>query len=258
MNPNARNTNSSDTAHVQGVDATRGGLIKATIGAALVAGAILTFIWLPADIWIPAEYGIDPTGVGYKLGLKDMGHIKNKLHIEADKDAAAQAAARASTASTTNADINRRLDQIQAQLDAIAKKVGVSLPVGTQQAAPSTDAKNSTAIANNQDTPNSWLHENEYTLEPGQGFEVKLVMEDAAIAEYEWTANGAVVNHDTHADGNNGESISYEKGRSVPGKKGRLVAAFAGQHGWYWKNRNNAAVVIKLRTRGAYSGIVIP
>ena len=49
---------------VQGIEATSGGLIRSTLMAGGAALAILTFFWLPA------EYGVDPTGVG---GLMDDG-----------------------------------------------------------------------------------------------------------------------------------------------------------------------------------------
>ena len=103
----------------------------------------------------------------------------------------------------------------------------------------------------------TWLDELNYTLEPGEGIEIKLVMEEGAVAEFEWTANGAVVNHDTHGDGS-GESISYEKGRSVPEQAGTLTAAFTGNHGWFWRNRTDDDVVLTLRTRGNYTGMVLP
>ena len=92
---------------------------------------------------------------------------------------------------------------------------------------------------------------------PGEGIEVKLVMNKGELAEFEWNANGKIVNHDTHGDGN-GQSISYEKGRAVPEKAGELKAAFTGNHGWYWQNRMADPVVITLRTRGAYSKVVQP
>lgn len=44
---------------------------------------------------LPAEYGIDPTGVGRALGLTQMGEIKTRLAKEALADAAADAAAAA-------------------------------------------------------------------------------------------------------------------------------------------------------------------
>ena len=50
--------------------------------AAGAAGAILVLFWLPA------EYGIDPTGVGRLTGLTEMGEIKQQLAAEAEADAA--------------------------------------------------------------------------------------------------------------------------------------------------------------------------
>ena len=82
MQSKANEDASTRSSHVQSVNATSSGLVKATLGAAAAAGAILTFVWLPA------EYGIDPTGVGHVLGLTEMGHIKEQLHAEADADAA--------------------------------------------------------------------------------------------------------------------------------------------------------------------------
>jgi len=59
------------------------------------------------------------------------------------------------------------------------------------------------------------------------------------------------VNFDTHGDGN-GNSISYEKGRGVPEDEGELVAAFTGNHGWFFRNRNDSTVMVILRTSGDY------
>ncbi|MCG8691913.1 MAG: transmembrane anchor protein [Minwuiales bacterium] len=89
------------------------------------------------------------------------------------------------------------------------------------------------------------------TLSPGQGTEIKLVMDKGAQARFEWTANGGLLNYDTHGDGG-GQSISYEKGRGVPGDEGLLVAAFNGNHGWFWRNRTKQDVTLTLRTNGAY------
>ena len=52
-------------------------LFKSTIIAVLVAGILLLLVILPA------EYGVDPTGVGDFLGLKKMGEIKVSLEKEA-------------------------------------------------------------------------------------------------------------------------------------------------------------------------------
>ena len=55
-------------------------LIKSTIFASLSAILIL-FTGV-----LPAEYGIDPTGVGRVLGLTEMGEIKRELAEEAEAD----------------------------------------------------------------------------------------------------------------------------------------------------------------------------
>ncbi len=64
-------------------------LVRSTLIALVVAVALLVTVVLPA------EYGIDPTGVGRVLGLTRMGEIKTRLAKEAAADAAADAAAAA-------------------------------------------------------------------------------------------------------------------------------------------------------------------
>lgn len=52
-------------------------LVRSLAITALVAGVIVVTIVLPA------EYGVDPTGVGQALGLKEMGEVKQQLELEA-------------------------------------------------------------------------------------------------------------------------------------------------------------------------------
>ena len=56
-------------------------LLRSTIIAALSAVVILVTVVLPA------EYAIDPTGIGSALGLTEMGEIKQELAEEAARDA---------------------------------------------------------------------------------------------------------------------------------------------------------------------------
>ena len=55
-------------------------LIRSTAIAAASAVAILVTVVLPA------EYNIDPTGIGGVLGLSEMGEIKAQLAEEAEAD----------------------------------------------------------------------------------------------------------------------------------------------------------------------------
>jgi hypothetical protein len=63
---------------------------------ALAVAVVLLF-----TVVLPAEYGIDPTGVGRVLGLTRMGEIKVRLAKEAAADAAADAAEAAAAEDTT-------------------------------------------------------------------------------------------------------------------------------------------------------------
>ena len=56
-------------------------LVRSTL-LALVGAAVLLL-----TVVLPAEYGIDPTGVGDVLGLKRRGEIKTQLAEEASTDA---------------------------------------------------------------------------------------------------------------------------------------------------------------------------
>ena len=91
-------------------------------------------------------------------------------------------------------------------------------------------------------------------LQPGEGAEIKLAMKSGQRAQFSWSAQGGAVNFDTHGDGG-GQSISYEKGRSVPADDGEIEAAFDGNHGWYWRNRGDAPVTVVVRVRGQYTDI---
>lgn len=89
------------------------------------------------------------------------------------------------------------------------------------------------------------------TLTPGEGTEYKLTMEEGAVATFAWSSDGGPINFDTHGDGS-GNSISYEKGRGVPEDEGELEAAFTGNHGWFFRNRNDNEVTVVLRIGGDY------
>lgn len=199
-------------------------LVRSTIIAAIIALVLLV------TVVMPAEYALDPTGAGRVLGLTEMGEIKQQLAEEAAADAAAQRVA------------------VQTQTEAPAP-ASVE-PAASAEAAP--DAKPSPeesapATANESE----WKDEVRFVLTPGQGTEFKLTMNEGAIARFSWESEGGPVNFDTHGDGG-GRSISYEKGRGVPEDEGELEAAFTGNHGWFFRNRNNNDVTVVLRTGGDY------
>lgn len=64
-------------------------LLRSTLIAAAVAAALLVTVVLPA------EYGVDVTGIGRVLGLTQMGETKRQLAAEAEADARADSVATA-------------------------------------------------------------------------------------------------------------------------------------------------------------------
>ncbi len=196
-------------------------LLRSTAIALVAAGVIL------ATIVLPAEYGIDPTGVGGLLGLTQMGEIKAQLAAEATADAED-----AVPAGPTDPD------------------TPTSAPASASASEPKPEPPPEPAAAESALPTRS----DEFTIDlaPGQGTEIKLAMRKGDEAEFEWTAHGDLLNFDLHGSGE-GQKISYEKGRGVPEADGVLTAAFDGFHGWFWRNRTDAPVKLTVRTSGAYT-----
>ena len=209
-------------------------LLKSTLLAIAVAAVLLVTTVLPA------EYGIDPTGIGRALGLTQMGEIKTQLAQEAAADTAP-----AEALPPPAPDQSARIAALEAQLAAATARLAAV-------AAPSSAAAPDTTAAPAPAAVPAWRDEITIVLTPGHGIEYKLVMKANAEAEYEWSVDGGSVNFDTHGDGG-GKSISYEKGRGAVADRGVLKAAFDGNHGWFWRNRSKADVTLTLRTRGDYT-----
>ncbi|HML83481.1 MAG TPA: transmembrane anchor protein [Thiomonas arsenitoxydans] len=211
---------------------TTGKLLRSTALAALIAGGLLVTTVLPA------EYGIDPTGIGRALGLTPMGEIKMSLAAEA----------RAGEQAAMPKPVAPPVDIAPAASAAVPP---VSAPAPTVAAAPTPAPVTSERAVGRQDTMT-------VTLKPGQGAEVKLTMNKDSLVRYQWTSAGGGVNFDTHGDPFDAPKNFYHgygKGRNQPGDKGELVAAFDGKHGWFWRNRTGSNVTVTLKTEGDYAKI---
>lgn len=184
-------------------------LLKSTIIAAVSAVVILVTVVLPA------EYGIDPTGVGRAIGLAEMGEIKTQLAEEAEADRLLDAAA----------------DEQSSLLDDF-----LGLFVG---AAHAQEAE-------------VWRDEVTFTLAPGDSAEWKLVMTEGQAAEYRMLVEGGRVNFDLHGHGS-GQSVTYERGRGSSGSEGTIIADFDGEHGWFWRNRDSSDLTVTVQVRGEYA-----
>ena len=205
-------------------------LVRSTIIAAIVA------LFLLVTVVMPAEYALDPTGAGRLLGLTEMGEIKEQLAEEAAADEAAQMVAVKSSVDQKTPEVKEPV------VDEAVEEPSPSPEVEVAPAEPAPEPE----IAEPQ-----WQDEVRVVLTPGEGTEFKLTMEEGATARFSWVSEGGPINFDTHGDGG-GQSISYEKGRGVPEDEGELVAAFTGNHGWFFRNRNDNNITLVLRTGGDY------
>lgn len=182
-----------------------GRLLRSLAISLVVAGAILVAFVLPA------EYGVDPSGIGRVLGLTEMGETKMRLAREDAAPAPQQPAA--------------------------------SGAVARQPADDGASVRSDVT---------------EIRLGPGRGKEIKLDMRKGATVAYAWNTSGGAVDYDTHADSPTIKYHGYAKGTASSADSGRVVAAFDGRHGWYWRNRGADTVVLVLRTRGNYQDLKRP
>jgi len=187
-----------------------GKLIKSTLLAICIAAIILVTAVLPA------EYGIDPIGVGEMLGLTRMGEIKTSLAQEAAEEE------------------NLKAPDHQSQQE---PEVGLEKEVPEAE----TDLRMDTFTV---------------TLEPNEGKEIKLLMAKGATVDFIWYTDGGIANFDTHADSKELgiRYHNYEKGR-LPKSEGILNAAFDGNHGWFWRNRTKQTMNVTLEVNGSYSDV---
>jgi hypothetical protein len=181
-------------------------LNRATLVAAGVAGFLLVTTVLPA------EYGVDPTGIGRVLGLTPMGEMK--------RDAAtAEAEAEAAPAATENGDI--LLDEE---------------PASTSQAAGGSVGRVQLTLAPNQG------EEVKATMNAGDEFTYEWST-GGPVIRFEL--------HGEPVPAKGDEFTSFEKGSSA-GAKGKFRAPFNGTHGWYWRNNTSSPVTVAVSATGTF------
>lgn len=199
-------------------------LIKASIAASIIALVVLVAFVLPA------EYGIDPTGVGQSLGLTQYAEVSTQGKAEEQIDKQTQAApAQAALAQVT-------LDKPLPGFGAVAATLDAA-----KDSASSEHSQRSDRI--------------DITIPAGKGLEYKLLMDKYAHLEYEWQTNGSELYFDFHGEPK-GDTTGYFESFAITTSnkmKGTLTTPFAGSHGWYWKNRTDKPVVVTLKTKGIYT-----
>ena len=188
-------------------------LIKSTVVAVTLAAIILVTSVLPA------EYGIDPTGVGNILGLTKMGEIKVSL--------AQDAAAETAVAESKKAEPQKVAEPV-AKVAEKAAETQTKAPVMTDSIT--------------------------LSLKPNQGREVKVKMVKGGQVSYNWKTSNGRANFDIHGDSakHKIDYFNYSKGSSES-SEGVLEAEFDGKHGWFWRNRTGKTMTITLEVEGEFT-----
>ena len=192
-------------------------LWKASGIAFLVALVVLTLGVLPA------EYGIDPTGLGGKLGLTKLAPasaVKPPPAIAADPAPA------------------------KAQVTAPGDKAALASSATVLK---SVSPFRSETMA--------------LTLKPGEGAEIKATMRKGDQFVFGWVAENGKVEFDMHGEAvnaRNDEFTSYWKGVDQAEGHGSFTAPFDGTHGWYWNNTGKAPVTVRVKVSGFFEKLQRP
>lgn len=190
-----------------------------TLAATTVAAALLL-----VTVVLPAEYGIDPTGIGKRLGLDGLREGPTRTLRFTDSVGG-----------------NERYREVA--IPDFGKPVPLPNPAVFQghATAPRTDTLT-------------------ITLGLDEETEIKTVLEGGQVIVFDWQVEDGDVYTDFHGhDPQAGKDywVRYEELQDG-GKRGSgsLVAPFAGEHGWYWLNVSDHPIVIQLRVTGYHSRII--
>jgi len=192
-----------------------------TLGLACASAFAVATVVLTLFV-LPAERGIDITGLGAKLGLTQM----RSGEADATPDTTPVATAAPSQTSSSS------------------------------QAAIIVEPQSQQSIS--KATP---MRSDEMTvvLKPHSGLEVKAEMKTGDHLIFHWDANGPL-KMDMHGEKpNDGERFTrYWMQSDLTTAQGSFTAPFDGHHGWFWRNRGESDVTLRIRTSGFYEKLYIP
>lgn len=183
-----------------------------------LAGALLILVMFV----LPAEYSVDPTGVGGWLGLTAMNKPIRTLQI---KDVVGG---------------NERYRAIN------VPAVGEPIPL-----------PNPEVFQGKSSPPRSGSKQ--IHLQPGEFTEIKVKLDVGQVVLFAWQVAGGEVYTDFHGHepgAGDDAFVRYEEQQSGARGNGSLVAPFTGEHGWYWLNISEGPIDVVLNVSGYYSDLV--
>ena len=91
-----------------------------------------------------------------------------------------------------------------------------------------------------------------------ESIEYKVEMNSGDAVVYEWKVLEGSVYYDFHGHPHHEETDFFNRYHEGEGsqRSGTIMAAFTGQHGWFWLNLSQGPVVIELNVSGFYDKIV--
>lgn len=196
----------------------------------LLGAVIVTALFI-----MPAEYGVDPTGVGTKLGLTDLDAGEAPADPAAESAASSGPAPKLVTGAFPGAPAEADFDYYDPEV------------LGDPFSRSHTSEFRTTTM--------------EIALDELEQVEVKAVMKQGDALVYSWKMiEGETVYTDFHADPHQTDMypdrywLRYAESEESFAS-GSLVAPFEGNHGWYWMNIEENPVKIVLEVRGYYESL---
>jgi hypothetical protein len=197
--------------------------------ATIAKGAVWTFIGaavVTVLFVLPAEYGVDPTGLGEKIGLTRLAGVS------------------APEIDTEPRVVEGRFPDIPAEEDFdFYEPETLGDPFSRSHDKP---FRTDTILI---------------PIDAYEQVEVKTTMKQGDALVYSWKLiDGSVVYTDFHADPHQVELypeqywIRYQESET-DSASGSIVAPFDGNHGWYWLNIEEEPIKIELTVSGYYDSI---
>jgi len=189
----------------------------ASAGAAVVAAIVL------AVAILPAEYGVDPTGIGGALGLTAL-----------------------STTANRTLEITDVIGGNESVRTVEIPDYGQPVPLPNPEIHQSEPAPPKTRTMM-------------VTIPAEQETEIKTVLREGKMLVYSWSVDRGDIYSDFHGHDPEVSAefwVRYEEHQEGSGGNGSLVAPFGGEHGWYWLNYNEYPVTITLTITGFYDDVI--
>ncbi len=177
-------------------------------------------------------------GLGALIGVSLSGDT-----TQSDADQTAAASNATAPVATNGAPVYRFIDPASATIK--MDDFGTALPV--------SDGENFAPNSGEMKTETVTI-----TIEGDGGVEYKALMDQGDVIVFSWKTDGGQAYYDFHAhqDTGNPEFFTrYDEGEGV-GSSGSILAAYDGQHGWYWLNLEADPITITLEVAGDFNEIV--